>query len=288
MKYVGLSVVLVIGAGALAYLFSRSADVKELPEIMMALMIVGAITALMCVLFILAAGFSEMNLADAKQPLGLPEGSIRAMIALALILVFVVFGIFLFRIVGSGQFSFVGKFNALPDKAALGARAMTFEYDSTAKVYSVWAFTDISQDGLRLAQQLLTTVGTLVVAVAGFYFGSATANSAAGAATAAIQGALAIPGSGSETTIGSVVPAQGKSGATIEFELTGTGLQSPRSVFLSRGDEVMRAEEVKATGTKVNCKVKIDKPSGGKWDVVVENYEGKQIRTKDAFQISDA
>ena len=44
-----------------------------------------------------------MGLTDKDEALGLPEGSIRAMIALVLILVFILFGIYLFNKVGFGS-----------------------------------------------------------------------------------------------------------------------------------------------------------------------------------------
>ena|ERR1700734_2303202 len=71
-------------------------------EMIMGIVVVTAISALMTLLYILAVGFKFMKLADPKQALGLPDGSIRAMIALILIMVFVMFGIYLFRSVGYG------------------------------------------------------------------------------------------------------------------------------------------------------------------------------------------
>jgi hypothetical protein len=48
----------------------------------------------------------------------------------------------------------------------------------TSDRYNVFFIRDDPRDSSQLAQQLLTTVGTLVVAVAGFYFGSSSTASA--------------------------------------------------------------------------------------------------------------
>jgi len=72
------------------------------PEIQMGLVIVIAVGTLLTLLFIVAAGFGRMNLTDATQALALPSGSIRSMIALILILIFIIFGLYLFREVGEG------------------------------------------------------------------------------------------------------------------------------------------------------------------------------------------
>jgi flagellar biogenesis protein FliO len=155
------------------------------PEIVMGILVVGAIAALMTVLFILAVGFSSLNLTNPNQALGLPEGSIRAMIALVLIMVFIIFGIHLFRRVSEGNTSYIGNMKTVPSAKEYGVRNILAEpkiVSSGARqdtTYEVWTITDINDDGKRLAQQLVTVVGTLVVSVSSFYFGSAIATSAA-------------------------------------------------------------------------------------------------------------
>src|SRR5919112_3784854 len=83
------------------------------------LILVGSVVFLMTSLLIIAGAFAQLNLSDRRQALGLPEGSIRAMIALILILIFIMFGLLLYN----------------------GAPAAGEEKN-------------------RMAQQLLTTIGT--------------------------------------------------------------------------------------------------------------------------------
>jgi len=96
--YVVVPILLILGLGSI---LTTSAFPKD-AEIQLGFVVVIAISVLFALLFIIAAGFSHLHLTDEKQPLGLPEGSIRSMIALILIMVFIIFGIFLFRVTGVG------------------------------------------------------------------------------------------------------------------------------------------------------------------------------------------
>jgi hypothetical protein len=152
------------------------------PEVQLGLVIVFGVVLLMVLLFIMAMGFRWVDLSDDKQALGLPEGTIRALIALILILLFVIVGIYLFRVVGEGETTLRGLSRA--EVTALGNRVVESTEVAT-NVFDVKVQDTLSEDGGELAQQLLTTIGTLVVAVAGFYFGA----SAVTGATKAIVGA---------------------------------------------------------------------------------------------------
>jgi len=277
--FVLASLFIVFSTGALIFTFTIKADSSPAAEIQMGLLVVVAIAALMSLLFVLAAGFSRMNLADGKQPLGLPDGSIRAMISLVLIMVFILFGIYLFRTVGAGNSTFVAKMNAPPDPKSFGDKIFSWEKNSD-NTYSVWVIEPIHQDGTRLAQQLITTVGTLVVAVAGFYFGSTAVSSAVAATQAAASTATPTP------VIASFTPKEGPKSKEISFEIVGTGFKSPKEVRLMRGDETMSATDILSNATRIQGKIKVDKDPNGKWDLVVENEDGKQARLTDAFMIT--
>ena len=95
----------------------------------------------------IVAAFSALRLTNPKAALGLPEGSIRAIIALVLVLIFIVMAIYLIESV------FVGEAN---------------------------------EDARNAGTQLLATVGTLVAAVAAFYFGTGAVTTGTAAAAAAV------------------------------------------------------------------------------------------------------
>jgi len=277
--FVLFAFLLVVGAGGLLFFVEPKGNTPN-PEIEMGLMVVVAIAGMMTLLFVVAVGFNFMDLTDKTKPLGLPEGSIRAMIALFLIMVFIIFGIFLFRVVGSGFYTVIEK--GLPANQVDMTKYTgqnTFVEQGPNNTVNIWLKTETSADGARLAQQLLTTVGTLVVAVAGFYFGSTTV----GSAFAAAQG----PAPVSSPTIKDATRS-GPKGKQLPFEIVGTDFRSPKSVRLVRDNDEMGASDILSSATKIHCTFMIDKEPDGKWDVIVENDDGKQAKLTKWFEITSA
>ena len=216
------------------------------PETVLGILMAQVIVALMMLLFIMAAGFALLGLADPQQALGLPEGSIRAMIALFLIMIFVTFGLYLFRAVANT--------------------------------------TDINQDAVDVAKQLINTVGTLVVAVAGFYFGSRAVQVARGVATP------------DEPKIRSIDPTNKEKVAdSIDITIVGEGFMMADTVKLVKGKTEIKADEVISNASKIVAKFKIgdatlekddkDKEKETKFDLVVINGDGAEDRLVGAFTI---
>jgi uncharacterized membrane protein len=285
-------------------------DKSTSSEVQMALVIVIAIAALLTLLFIVAGAFANLKLTDRRQPLGLPEGSVRSLIALMLIMVFIIFGVYLFRIVGAGIAT--GPFAMSADQLAkLDQKNVAAIVDLGNGTSNVWLRMDLSADGARIAQQLITTVGTLVVAVAGFYFGSSTVSSAMSSAR---NNPPTNPGSnrgdggqdqgdnsGGDTArpstnggsrpvtprITDINPPNGDHNADALLTIIGENLQMVERVRLVRGAEELVATDVVArNATTVTCTVKLDKPAGGgAWDVIVENKGGEKATHENAFTI---
>jgi hypothetical protein len=127
--------------GAIAYLANSLYVAYSLP-----LLIVGGAVVFLLVLSVVVLIFRRLGLTNPSFALGLPEGSIRAVIALILILVFFVVALYIYISVAN---------------PAAGAAPP-------------------SEDAIKLAQQILTTLSTLVVAIASFYFGATSVAQAAG------------------------------------------------------------------------------------------------------------
>ncbi len=106
------------------------------------------VLAILGVLLLLAAlagvsvSFGHFGLSDKQQALALPEGSIRAVIAMALVVIFAILTVFLYGTLANGN---------------------------------------VDTQAADFAKQLLTLIGTLMTAVTAFYFGAKTATSAAAA-----------------------------------------------------------------------------------------------------------
>jgi hypothetical protein len=270
---------MMFGAGILIYFAYSSEDFARrlAPEVLMSIVIVLGIVIMMALLFAIAAGFASMRLANSTHALGLPEGSIRAMIALILILVFIIFGVYLFRSVGQGDWQGPTKLEAFTEVVELAevsdVRTVQYVPDPTGRgndYYEVWVRTPVDDDGARLAQQLITTVGTLVVAVAGFYFGSSTFRSGVDRTRA------------SEDRLGPVIlsfsPQEGRQHDLVELKVQGRNLRSCQSISLVRdGEQLTNERDVISSDTEATAYIRLTaNPGGDKWDLVVENENGAQ------------
>jgi len=121
-----------------------------------------------------------LDMGAPNEALGMPEGSIRALIAMSLILIFAIIGIQVFNAgaVGTDVMS-TGLTQAQIDQLrADGALVISQSLQTpvpeppAAPLYTVTTRIAMTQEAHDFGLQLMTTVSTLVVAVAGFYFGS--------------------------------------------------------------------------------------------------------------------
>jgi hypothetical protein len=110
-----------------------------------AILLAAGVIGLLLALAVVAVFFQALAITDKNEALGLPRGSVRAVIALALILVFAIMSVYVYSV------------EDLANKA-------------------------------DIAKQLVTTLSTLVVAVAAFYFGSKSVEAAAAAVGPAAGG----------------------------------------------------------------------------------------------------
>jgi hypothetical protein len=144
--------------------------------------------------------------------------------------------------------------------------------------YEVFLRVGPSEESSRLAQQLLTTVGTLVVAVAGFYFGSA--------ATATAAGWSRGRGQGNAPVVESFEPHTGQPGTTaVRFTIRGQNFGVSPAVRLERNGEALVGSVVEQTPTAITADIVLGSSSLGPWDLVVENADGTQARRSQAFQL---
>lgn len=231
--------ILIAGLGVFAYIIMPPSQ----SEIILGLLIILGVSILTVLLFIMAATFSKLDLTDVRQALGLPPGSVRAMIALLLILIWAIVSIFVFRSV------------SFP--ASSGGQAA-------------------SADGVKLAQQLFTTMSTLVVAISAFYFGSNTAITARSAQAGPVL---------SHPVIRSISPLTGEEGKTdLLLTIEGENFRTPK-VHLVRESERIMGKNIIYNATRIQCNITLDKKPGGKWDVIVINEDGSEDKLSQAFEI---
>jgi hypothetical protein len=181
------------------------------PESSLSLVFVSAAVVLILVVCTLTIVLKRLRLTNSEEPMGLPRGSIRAVIALLLILLFFIAAIFLFNSTLLGgerdaNRSIQGmdstRYSAIPTDQIVSATPRTV---GTQTVYDVVLYpgssgTPTSDD---LAKQLVTTLATLVTAVAAFYFGANSVRGAAKDAVSSSGGQVPVrdlPGSGGGTS----------------------------------------------------------------------------------------
>lgn len=144
------------------------------PEIVLPVVVIVGVVALLATLMVAAAIFGLFKISDREQALGLPVGSVQAVIALGLILIFAVVALYASNASGTEEFESTGltqqEFEAIPNDEIV---EMHRTGNGNAVAYDVVRSVE-DRDLKEINLQLLTTVSTLVVAVAAFYFGAKT------------------------------------------------------------------------------------------------------------------
>lgn len=172
---VAMSVLLI---GGTVFLLEVLGD--DEPEAALSLIFVSAAVVLIVVVCALTIVFRRLGLSNEKEAMGLPSGSVRAIIALLLIMLFFIAAVFLFNttrneVDASQTRTLTGitaeRFALIPTDQIVSSTPRTA---GDATVIDVVLFqapsgTTTSDD---IAKQLITTLGTLVTAIAAFYFGA--------------------------------------------------------------------------------------------------------------------
>lgn len=153
----------------------------------LAVLLIGGILVFLFALGAVVAVFHLLNLTNDRWPLGLPDGSIQAFIALVLILLFFIMSVFLYTDITNPQADIgtlegipESHFNALPSSRLISVssyedpNAEVSETEAAPTLYDVTLdlSNERSQVADEVARQLITTIGTLIVAIASFYFGA--------------------------------------------------------------------------------------------------------------------
>jgi hypothetical protein len=157
---------------------------------------------------ILAITFSVMGVENREQALGLPEGSVRALLAFSLVLIFVCLSAFLFsevnkpcmncdktldRVNDAQLAELRANFTVAAEQAVDDKGLPLYEKiqdpsnkDNTINdlkhpLFKVIYYPKHNADAADFAKQIFTTLATVFVSVVSFYFGSSVTTSAAAA-----------------------------------------------------------------------------------------------------------
>lgn len=165
---------------------------------------------------ILVITYSVLGVENKDQALGLPEGSVRALLAFSLVLVFVCLAAFLFSEVNKPCENCAKTLERVPETqlndlknnfivavqqatnkdGSLAYEQIPLPGDTTGKqltndikhpLYSVTYYPKQNANAADFAKQIFTTLATIFVSVVSFYFGSSVTTSAVGAGARAAQ-----------------------------------------------------------------------------------------------------
>lgn len=217
----------------LTQILGRAAD----DAVRLPVLVVIGVMALFATLALVAVTFAVAGLTDPKQALGLPEGSVRAAIALSLIVIFAITSIYLYSSIAKGN---------------------------------------ANSPGIDFAKQVFAVVGTLMTAVASFYFAS---RASASAVTAAV----------STPKLTSIAPTQASPAGspTVAVRIVGTDLQLTKNVNLEMGSTRIAGSDVTSNAELIKCAFALDPGlPAGKYDVVVTTSDGATATLPAAFEVT--
>jgi hypothetical protein len=157
-------------------------------EIILPIIAVYGVVSLILTLGVLVSVLAEYGLADPNQAFGLPAGTVRGAIALILLLVFIITSLYVVSVGTTSSSSSVALQQAIlatprvvvapPVTVITPTLTSGFSEPSPSPTTTPPPTSDRGQGVDKdIAIQLLTTVGTLAVAVSSFYFGSKAAES---------------------------------------------------------------------------------------------------------------
>jgi hypothetical protein len=258
------------------------------------LIVIIGLTVLLIVIGLLTFTFSVVGLSNATEALGLPDGSVRAIIALMLLVLFSILSIFLYNSLNAQQVQ-TRQHIAQSELDYLRSRAVIIheekEPDQPAQpgngpqpaggaaavtTYTV-TFAGVSGPADDIAKQLIVMLGTLVTAVASFYFGSASVASA----NAAVRGQIIW-----RPTVATVSPNPiAATNAVQSLTITGSNLGAVSDLHLEqKGQPDIDATLVKVTDTSLTAQITIPTGKTDRWDIVANS--GSQATTIGTIDIT--
>jgi hypothetical protein len=267
----GVFVVVSALIGAVVWTFQGSFGLPTLA--------LGGVLVLLASLLVFTTLMNVVGLSDKTQALGLPEGSVRAIIALALV--------GLFAILASAFLSPVEHRTAekVTDVEAFKKSNPEFTDivatldpkpepkqgaapDTTPQTYTI-AYT-ITKAVDDFSKQMMTLIGTLMTAVISFYFGATPKSS--------VEVSRAAPELTSVEDSPMAVPTEGG----IKLTLTGNYLNSIKTVRLSKAGVEIESNSVMSNVSRLTCTFpehpELKTPDT--WDVTVTDDMGRSVTKK--------
>jgi energy-coupling factor transporter transmembrane protein EcfT len=242
-----------------------------------------AVIEFLCTMAGISVVFSTAGVGTRDSALGLPDGSIRALLALSLLLLFGLLTMFLFNTI-DGRSRHVVK--GLPStytedtvrqqhSSAVDISIKTEGQTKTAE----WS-EPASSSSVQFANTVLTLMGTLITAVTSFYFGT---NSAI-AVQSAVQKRPADP----KPTGYEKNPVPRNPSGLTSVTVVGSSLNEIVSVELTSVDgakKLVPSVQPKSNDGAVTFSIKDDAGIAGKWNIVLIDNKGVRISVPGPLEV---
>jgi hypothetical protein len=252
------------------------------PEIGLTILLIMGVGTLILVFSMLTPIFAALGLADGKRAMGLPEGSIRAFIAIMLILLFIIVSVFLYEQLDWNTYTLESISQETLDKIPIENIVSIDEKQAGGrKVFNVQIkVLEATEQSEDFAKQMFTTIGTLVVSLAGFYFGAQSVSIAKGGVAEKIK-----------PLIRKMSKTEGQQGETLmDVQIDGRDFKTIKSVKLvnvvsdKKGE--INAEGITTSSDMIICDFKIGtEDEAGDYALVVTAEDGNEDRYDGIFKV---
>jgi len=264
-------------------------------EISLPVIAILGVLAVLCALALIAVVFTSFQIADKTQAMGLPEGSIRAVIAISLIFLFAILSIHLYAslstpsevksVAGLKDNDTAKQFIADLVKGPSHVVEVHGNDASKPPTYTVYYQQSRDAAGDDFAKQLLTMLGVLLTSITSFYFGAKTASSAVAQGASAAQSANAPT---SNVTLRGIAPTTFARGPNATaFTITGDGLDLVKSVKVATGSNQVEATGLTSSANTAQGSFVIGANlPAGTWDVIVTDGAGNVTKLPGALNVT--
>lgn len=283
-------IILIIGALFLGFYYLvpspdpalKSGGLKFGNEVVLPVIAIVGVILMLSALAGVSLLFAKSQLQDKTQALGLPEGSIRAVIALSLIVLFAILTVFLYgNISRPSVYTLEGLTDPQKNEyiAVVPRDRIVGVFPEEGNGLYTILIEVRNPAGDDFAKQLLVLLGTLVTSIASFYFG-------------AKAGAAGAPQTESETSaslsIRGILPATRKAdGSTAEMEISGDNLGLVKDVKIVSGSNQILASDVLSNDSVIKCNLAVPASAPpGAWDVIVTDSAGTTAKLAGGLTIT--
>jgi hypothetical protein len=266
---------------------------KVANELALPVLAILGVVALITTLVFGAIGYNRVGMSNSNEALGLPAGSVRAVIALSLIVLFAILTVYLFSsLSNNGHIKNLSCLTAKDrDHFVAGLQTAEVLHDSPlspaesescpgwsasgtvgVQLYRVTYRVAVNQASEDFAKQLLVLIGTLVTAVASFYFGAKAVSEARDVVTGIVG-----PPSLTGMEQSKLPPGQQT------LCLFGANLNGIKQVQITSGDYQVSATSVTSNDNRVEAAVLIPADVSDDWDVEVSDGAGRSAKLPKAL-----